>query len=356
MPRKGKRLRVAAGIYRDGRGLAAVVKVGPVQREKRYPLGSDLHDLKQWQETTKATLKRKQPLTQRGGFERDAKRYINQVKHLASWKARNIEVNAWIAEFGHRHRSTIKTADVLRTRADWLAQKVAPKTVNNRVQTLRHLYRTLDGKHADTPCDDLSPLPVHKTPAIVITDAKVCEVEQTLAGFESVKRLPDQKTRARFRVLASTGKRPSEMMRAQPSDVDLGRRVWVVRDGKGGYSPGLYLNDDMIAAWSLFVAADAWGPYNTNSFARTLRSAGWLKGVRPYNLRHTTWIMAMERGADARDVQAGAGHKRFETTQRHYVGVRNSRMQKLSELLEGRFGWGVPSDRASATPENPRES
>ena len=355
MPRTGKRTRIAEGIYRDANGLAAVVKQGNVQREKRFPLGTDMADMKRWRDDTKGSLRKKQPKAPRGGFARDAARYINQVKHLASWKARNIEVNAWVAEFENRHRSTIKAADVLRIRGQWLAE-VSPKTINNRVQTLRHLYRTLDGRHADTPCDDLLPLHVGKTPPIVITDEKVREVEATLAGFESVKRLPDQKTRARFRVLASTGKRPSEIMRTQPTDVDLERRVWIVRDGKGGYSPGLYLNDDMIAAWRLFQAAGAWGAYNTNSFARTIRSAGWPAGVRPYNLRHTTWILASERGADLSDIQAGAGHKHMATTRRHYVPVRDSRMQKLSELLEGRFGWSVPAGGAIRASDTPTDS
>lgn len=360
MPRKSTRLRIAEGVFRDASGLAAVVKVGNLQREKRFPLGSNLKDLKKWREDTQALLRKKRPQAPRRGFETDARRYVGLMKHLASWKARNIEVKAWVAEFGDRHRNAIKRADVLRIRGAWLAAKVSPKTVNNRVQTLRHLYRTLDGTDAETPCDQIVPLTVTKTPPVVITDAKVREVEQTLAGFESVKRLPDQKTRARFRVLASTGKRPSEVMRAQPTDVDLERRVWIVRDGKGGYSPGLYLNDDMIAAWQLFVTANAWGPYNTNSFARTLRSAGWPKGVRPYNLRHTTWILASERGADLADVQAGAGHKHMATTRRHYVPVRDSRMQRLSELLSGRFGWGstpdVPADGASLTVQPGAES
>jgi integrase len=113
----------------------------------------------------------------------------------------------------------------------------------------------------------------------------------------------------------------------------------VVRDGKGGWSPGIYLNDDMLAAWRLFAAANAWGYYNVSSFAVAIRNAGWPAHIRPYQARHTTWITAVERGADMADVQVGAGHKSLATT-RIYTGVRASRMQGLSETLEGRFaGW-----------------
>ncbi len=44
---------------------------------------------------------------------------------------------------------------------------------------------------------------------------------------------------------------------ARPEDVNLEARVWVPRDAKGGYSPGVYLNDDMLAAWTLFIEARA---------------------------------------------------------------------------------------------------
>lgn len=357
MPRSGSRTRIGEGLYRDRSGISAVIKVGSHQKEKRFPLGTETRLMQHWRDATKVKLQKRQPQAPRGTFAADAAKYIRLVTHLASLKARKAELSAWVKRFPDRHRNTITPADVMTARGEWLDAGTSPKTINNRVQTLRHLYKTLDGREVETPCDALTPLPVARTPAVVISDAKVREVEATLAGFESVRRLLDAKTRARFRVLASTGKRPSEIMRAEPTDVDLERRVWIVRDGKGGYSPGLYLNDDMIAAWQLFIAADAWGAYNTNSLARTLRSAGWPKGVRPYNLRHATWITASERGADLSDIQAGAGHKSLATTRLHYVPVRDSRMQKLSELLEGRFGWAtVPATGASRDVMPPTDS
>ncbi len=154
--------------------------------------------------------------------------------------------------------------------------------------------------------------------------------------------LKSAKTRARFRVFVSTGKRPCEIMRAQPGDVDLTARVWVPRDAKGGFCPGVYLNDDMRAAWALFIEAEAWGPYNHGAFARTLRQAGWPVGVRLYQARHTTWMIASERGIDLADIATGAGHTDSRMTRRMYVPVLNSRLQTMSERLDGRFqGWNV---------------
>ena len=136
----------------------------------------------------------------------------------------------------------------------------------------------------------------------------------------------------------AVGIRP-EVHSAQPADVDLERRVWNVRDGKGGWGPGVYLNDDMMTAWRLFVKADAWGVFDINSFSRVLRSAGWPRGVRAYNLRYAVGISLSESGADLSDVQAHRGHRRISTTREHYVPVLGSRMQAISEQIDGRLQW-----------------
>jgi integrase len=172
----------------------------------------------------------------------------------------------------------------------------------------------------------------------------ILAVDRNLQAMEAKRTGPpwNAKTRARFRVFVSTGKRPCEIMRAQPADVNLEARVWIPRDAKGGYCPGAYLNDDQRAAWELFIEAGAWGPYSTGAFARTIRSAGWPEGVRPYQARHTVWITASELGVDLADIAVGAGHKDSRLTRRIYVPVLNSRLQRLGQALEGRFqGWPV---------------
>ncbi len=280
----------------------------------------------------------------KGTLTIDAARYLKLQTHLVSFTSRRAIVDHWTDRLGQTYRHRITREDVLAARVAWLADGVSPKSVNHRVSVLHHLYTTLDGKKAETPCDEVPPLFVPKTPIERVSDETILAVDAELQRRERLatgrRKFDGAKTRARYRVLVSTGRRPSEVARAEKSDVNLKERVWVVRDGKGGWSPGLYLNDDMLAAWTLFAEADAWGTYSTSSFVKVLRRAGWPAGVRPYNVRHTTWIMAVERGADMADVQVGAGHKNLKTT-RIYTGVRNSRMQGLSERLDGRFG-GFP--------------
>ena len=345
MTRRDKRRQIAPGIYTDD-----VINYGTVHvrgagfREKRFPLSQSLEDIEAWRKATRVKLLDvAQRGTAPGTFARDAARYLADFTlHLASAKSRKGEIKPWIKLFKHRARGTITPADISKTRTEWLASRLAPKTINNRVNALRHLYHCLDGKKAWTPCDDLEPLHVHKTPIHVVPDEVIAKVDEGLQQLERQKKILSSKTRARFRVLVSTGRRPSEVMRTQPTDIDLKRRVWLPRDGKGGFSPGIYLNDDMLAAWKLFIDVNAWGHFDTHLHAERLRLAGWPAGVRPYRARHTVGITLSEGGIDLDDVGAMMGHKRRETTRKHYVPVLNSRMQKASEMLEGRFkGWPV---------------
>jgi len=347
MPRRTKRKTLARGVYRDGHSIEIRVMVGGVLYTKRLPPDLTTQEAIAERRRLKARADTESPPPARHTLAFDVPRYLKLHKHQASYKNKRAILNHWIAELRETGRHRITADHVQHARVRWLAEKVAPKTINHRVAVLRHLYMTLDGPKATTPCDTIEPLHVPKTPIRRVSDATILAVDRTLQLREANppgRPYDGAKTRARFRVLVSTGRRPSEVMRAQPGDVDLENRVWVVRDGKGGWSPGLYLNDDMRAAWTLFVQAHAWGKYNTGSFAVALRNAGWPKDVRPYNARHTTWITAVERGADMADVQTGAGHAQLATT-RIYTGIRDSRMQRLSETLEGRFaGFPVATD------------
>lgn len=341
MGRRGKRKRIARNIYEDKSGRSGVVRVGEWTKEKRFPSFTPLATIHAWQEKTHRRLAKLVPAhAPRGTLSADVDRYLSMVRHLVGWVSLRSELRKWVDLYGDRYRHALNEQDVMQARNRWLDAKVKPKTINNRVTALNRLWHRLDGRRAISPAADVPPLPVHKTPPVVISPEIVRHVHDELAKQEQAGKLRDAKTRARFMIYATSGKRPSEIKRAQPTDVDLERRIWLVRDGKGGWSPGVYLNDDMLAAWVLFIAVDAWGPFNTGSLARVLRTSGWPIGVRPYNLRHTIGITMSELGVDLADIQQHMGHKRIETTRRHYVPVLGSRLQAASELVGNRIGWG----------------
>jgi hypothetical protein len=151
------RKRSPKGVYQDACGLKAAVKVGTGpdarQQAKRFPFDTPLKTIKAWQGDTRSALGRaagRSPDTARGTLLADGAAYLTQVKTLVSYKSRVCEVNAWTALYGRLRRSQITAEHVRKARGTWIDAKVAPKTINNRVQTLRHLYRVLDGKRAGT--------------------------------------------------------------------------------------------------------------------------------------------------------------------------------------------------------------
>jgi integrase len=366
MPKsRGKRKRIAQGVYSDEFGFEAVVSIGGGERRrtksKRFQRGTSLKTIREWQDVTRAALHTKHPVRVTGTFSADAVRYLGQQEHLAGYVSRRSELRAWTALHGDMARALLTADHVREARVLWLKNGVAPKTINNRVQTLRHVFHTLDGKRAETPCDEVTDLPVPKTIPMVVSAETILKVDQELQLRERVGLIRSAKSRARFRVLVTTGKRPSELMRAEPGDVDITRRVWIVRDGKGGFSPGVYLNDDMLAAWRLFIDTKAWGHFREGSWVVTLRRAGWPKNVRPYMARHSVGMLMSDAGVDLSDIQAHLGHKRIETTRNTYVPVLGSRLQKASELLAGRLPWRDLGDelddiQGRATPPKAAES
>jgi integrase len=353
VPRTGKRVTVTKGVYRDSGGYEVRAVVGGVPYVERMPLDSTLDELKAKRADLERTGRTDTPRAVRGTLRGAVPAYLRLTAHLASADDLDDHLRAWCALLGDVQRHRITDRDVLNARTQWLIDGLSPKTINNRVGTLRNLYRRLDGKRARTPCDDVDPLPVPRTVIQRVSDETIRAVdlrlqEHELDGQHGV--LKDGKTRARFRVFVSCGRRPCEIMRAQPGDVNLAARVWVPRDAKGGHTPGLYLNDDQLAAWELFAAVDAWGPFNLGSFVRTLRSAGWPADVRVYQARHTYGITMSEAGVDLADVGTALGHRPgARTTRSHYVPILNSRMQRASEAMNGRFqGWSVvPSSAPS---------
>lgn len=115
----------------------------------------------------------------------------------------------------------------------------------------------------------------------------------------------------------------------------------------------MWLNDDMVAAWEAFIAADAWGDFDASDYAKAPYAAGWPKDVRPYQARHSFALELGERGTDLADVSALLGHRDILTTRKHYAPVLVSRLKQASEALSGRFsGWKpCPQDETIASVE-----
>jgi hypothetical protein len=88
---------IDTGIYRDQWGLAATVKVGRLQREKRFPPETGLKTIKAWQDETRVALRKIAPSAERGTFAKDAERYLRAVASMPTVKEREKHIALWTA-------------------------------------------------------------------------------------------------------------------------------------------------------------------------------------------------------------------------------------------------------------------
>lgn len=334
---RGRRTRVECGIYRDTYGLAARVTVGRVSREKRFPPDLALEKIRQWRARTLVLLledhaEQRRHRADPRSLTRSMATYLRKRTGRPGARADRSHLKAWMPICGTKRRHTITSDDVDRALSAWRAAGTSPTTIRHRLRVLRELYRALDGPHVLPPIPS-APLPKAIRPApIPVPAATIRHVAASLArgqrhpqGYGANPRL----SRARFLVYATTGQRPSQIGRARPGDVDLERRIWFVRPAKGGDPIPLPLNDEMMDAWRLFIAAKAWGRFDTTGLAKVLRRHGWPAGIRPYMLRHTFAIDLLLSGkADLGDVQGLLGHASIQTTRQFYAPILVARMRK----------------------------
>lgn len=344
-----KRTRLAEGIYADQYGIAATVKVGRDQREQRFPPDTPIRTMEAWRARTRAELTDDQedaatidgPAPERGTYANDLERYLPTIAGRPSFASDRSHLRAWLPVLGSMKRGAIRPSHLRNGFTAWHAAGLSPRTLRHRRRVIRELWQGLDGAHAKPPIKgiklptpaDPSPMPVPiATIQKVAASLKNGRIGRKRHGPNRTLALvhyhePEQ-ARARFLVRATTGQRPSQIMRAKPADVDLKRRIWFVRPGKGGRQIPLPLTVDMVKAWKAFAAAKAWGPFDTRSFSKTLRRHGWPKGIRPYNLRHTFAIDHLLAGTSLGELQGLLGHAQIETTRRHYAPVLLALLKK----------------------------
>lgn len=153
------------------------------------------------------------------------------------------------------------------------------------------------------------------------------------------------------RMLFYSGARVSEICNARTSDMrtERGHRtLWVTR--KGGARKKLTIAAPAAEALDRHLAGrtgplftgNAGGPLTRHEAAdrldKLVRRAGIDKSITPHSLRHTAATLALDSGADIREVQRMLGHMQIETTLRYdrsRTSVDNSPTHVLARAVEG---------------------
>lgn len=343
---------LSKGVYASTYSIRAIVNCAAGRKEKRFDHDTPLAEIKKWRNETKTKLERLHP-QQRAGrmgqrtFSASMKRYLKTLA-IASWKSTRSCLRAWEARIGSKRRSRVTADDVRLTIKAWFDAGVPPKTILNRVRALTAMYHALDGEHAWTPADDVMLPNVPKRLPGYVAVPTILDVERRLRAGD------DPQTHARYMVLTSTGARPAHLKRTKAIDVDLERRTWRIIGAKGGEAIELWLNDDMLAAWQTFVAAQAWGDFDATAYARAVHAAGWPAGVRPYLAKHSVGRDMGDRGVDLETIADWYGHTDTKTA-RIYTGAMARKLKAASEALNGRLGW-IHEDKLAGNVGRPADT
>lgn len=327
--------RLSTGIYRDCYGIRAIVNIAAGRKEKRFDHDTPLQEMKRWRNEIKVKLEHLHPQKRagaigRGTFSAGVRTHLKTLT-ISSWKSRRSELRAWEKRVGKIKRTRVSSDHVRGTIKAWSDAGVPPKTILNRVRALTAMYHDLDGPNAWTPADGVSlPKIVKRRPDYVGADVIV-------AVAARLKKHPDPKWRGRFMVMAACGARPVHLKRAAAEHVDLARRTWNVAGAKDGKPIEIPLNNDMVAAWKVFIDAEAWGAFDAGEYARVIRAAGWPSEIPPYNAKHSFGQDLGRLGIGREVIADWYGHTDPSTT-RHYVP--NSSLVQASAAIDGRLGWG----------------
>lgn len=369
MSEQKHRERIAKGVYRDQWGIAATVKVGKLQREKRFPSDAGLKEIKNWQDETRVALRKIAPTTQRGTFAADAERYLRAVAAMPTYKEREKHIGLWSAEFGARARYSITTADVDAVLSRWLNAKLSPSTVRNRRTALLHLWNRLDGADAPNPVRRSMKPAMPEPEARALTYGQIDAILKAMPdvgqGIAGKARDDASKTKARVAVIAFTGLPHALIKRLTPESVDwqLGTVTVPRRNkGKGTKSRTLKLTDAGLAALRHFAELECWGQFSNSSMIKSFQRACVAAGVpkaRVYDLRHSFATELYRRTGDPKATAEMLMHAPSSRMMDRYTlaGVEPrlrlaagafNRSVKAPEWLAESAGSGKPKSKKTA--------
>ena len=173
----------------------------------------------------------------------------------------------------------------------------------------------------------------------------VLSAEEVVAFLEAV---PSLKTRTALTTAYAAGLRASEAVGLKVADIDSGRMVIRVEQGKGGKDRYVMLSAQLLGIlriyWRLarptrwlFPGRDETKPLDIQVLHAACRSAcaaaGLAKHVTVHTLRHSFATHLLESGTDIRIIQVLLGHNNLSTTAR-YTQVSNSLLRRTESPLD----------------------
>jgi integrase/recombinase XerD len=283
---------------------------------------------------------------------------------LRNYSPRTIEtyVSA-VARFARhcgRSPEVLDAEDVRRYQLHLLDQEHASwSRFNQTVCALRFLYGVTLGRPKV-----VTMIPFGKRPK---TLPAVLSRDEVLRLFAAA---PEGRYRTLLRTTYACGLRISEVVRLRVRDIDSGRGVLLVRQGKGQkdrlvpLSPALLA--ELRAYWRRYRPVDWLFPgqkrgqhLHLNALQRVVKRLvqplGFRKGVSMHTLRHSYATHLLEAGVDVVTLQRLLGHRQLSTTAR-YLHVSTQHLQRMPSPLDALLATPLPERPATAAPPAPSAS
>lgn len=271
-------------------------------------------------------------MTVRKFVEKTQKDYIRHVKGLTSFLGRSPD--------------TATAEDLRRYQLHLTESGVRPPSINGAVSALRFFFSvTLDRAE------------VTKLLAFVAEPRKIPVVLSPEEVTRFLDAAPGPKYKAAFSAAYGAGLRVSEVVALKVSDVDSGRMLLRIEQGKGRKDRFAMLSPQLLAllrdwwriarpqVW-LFPGRDRINPLTTRQFNRAVHAAAHMaeigKRVTPHTLRHSFATHLLEQNIDIRVIQVLLGHAKLETTSLYTRVATNtirtvmSPLDRLTPLRAGR--------------------
>lgn len=339
---RGKRSRLATGIYKDASGVAIVISDRGIPKEYRHDVeGVPYHTRPiDWlrkeriRRQAAASLQQERATEAAELFTEDVKRYLLTIAS----KGHRINMQGYMAHwerhFAHRRRNDITDLEV---QTAFAAITQAASTRIHIRRALIKFYEALNGKSGYNPGRSL------QKPAKDEEQVRDLPWKDIEAMFNVMQ---PSKAKARLMLIAYIGLPQKQIKALQPSDLRLDRRELVVhprRKGAGVSGRTQPLSDYGIAALRAFQAVNAFGTFQNVQLVRAFQSAAKRAKVtlpdwaRPYDLRHSFLTEIARGGADIRDIAQLGMHATIEQAARYIKGTAGERATKAVTSVP-RFG------------------
>lgn len=219
-----------------------------------------------------------------------------------------------------------------------MEKELAPTSVSTAVAALRFLYNVT--LHKDWDLRDVIPAPKlpDKLPEVLSPE----EVQQFLESVEHIRH------RTILTVCYAAGLRISEAVHLKPGDIDSGRMVIRVDQGKGRKDRYVMLSVrllDMLRDWWRIERPQVWlfpGPHadmpiTRHSVEKACQNAyhrsGNSKPITPHSFRHAFAVHMLESGTDIRTIQLLMGHRSLSTTAK-YLRISTTKVCSATSPLD----------------------